>query len=151
MPRVRQATFAAEHDEARENPEALLARVPTPCVQEAAWHPELHRPRLSRDVLDSEMTRAEAQAILDAFQVAVDRSSRIRELVRGRPVEGMAACVAKIIAAERLHARHVLAAADRALAQLGQQSPTESVREREAIPATVAPGRVEMRAHAPAP
>jgi hypothetical protein len=56
----------------------------------------------------------------------------------------------KLVAAERQHARHVLQAADRALAQLGQQSSPEPVREREAIPATVCP-KVEMRAPAPAP
>jgi hypothetical protein len=45
-------------------------------------------------------------------------TARVCQLARGREVVGIAACVAKLISAERQKALHILAAADRALAEL---------------------------------
>jgi hypothetical protein len=64
------------------------------------------------------MTREAAQLILTTFMDAMARSADVRSMARGRPVEGIAACVRKLVDAERQHAIHTLAAADRALASL---------------------------------
>ena len=63
--------------------------------------------------------RCQPQAILNAFQDAVARAENLRKMQIGREVVGIAACVAKLISAERQKALHILAAADRAIAELG--------------------------------
>jgi hypothetical protein len=45
-------------------------------------------------------------------------SSTVRKLALGRPSDGIAACVRKIIAAARQDALHIVQAADAALAEL---------------------------------
>jgi hypothetical protein len=62
--------------------------------------------------------RSPPQAILNAFQGAVDRAENLRRMQIGREVVGIAACVAKLISAERQRCVHILAAADLALAEL---------------------------------
>jgi hypothetical protein len=58
------------------------------------------------------------QAILSEFEAAMEKATRVCQLARGREVVGIAACVAKLISAERQKALHILAAADRAIAEL---------------------------------
>jgi hypothetical protein len=58
------------------------------------------------------------QTILDAFYEAVAWSATVRKLALGRPSDGIAACVRKIIAAARQDALHIVQAADAALAEL---------------------------------
>ena len=58
------------------------------------------------------------QAVLATFQDAVTRAENLRRMQAGREVVGIAACVAKLISAERQKALHILAAADLALAEL---------------------------------
>jgi hypothetical protein len=62
--------------------------------------------------------RCQPQAILQGFEAAMEKAARVCQLARGREVVGIAACVAKLISAERQKALHILAAADRALAEL---------------------------------
>jgi hypothetical protein len=62
--------------------------------------------------------RGQPQAILSAFQHAVDRAENLRRMQIGRPVNGITECVAKLVSAERQKAVHIIAAADRALAEL---------------------------------
>ena len=68
--------------------------------------------------LSSAHPRRVPQAILNAFQDAVARAENLRKMQIGREVVGIAACVAKLISAERQKALHILAAADRAIAEL---------------------------------
>jgi hypothetical protein len=65
------------------------------------------------------LPRGQPQQILHVFQDAVDRAENLRRMMAGRPVTGIVACVKKLISAERQKALHILAAADRALAELG--------------------------------
>jgi hypothetical protein len=58
------------------------------------------------------------QAILNEFEAAMQKAARVADLARGRPVVGIIECVRKLISAERQRALHILAAADRALAEL---------------------------------
>ena len=58
------------------------------------------------------------QFTLSQFQDAVARAENLRWMQVGREVVGIAACVAKLISAERQKALHILAAADRAPAEL---------------------------------
>jgi hypothetical protein len=58
------------------------------------------------------------QAILSDFEAAMQKAARVCQLARGREVGSIAACVAKLVSAERQKALHILAAADRALAEL---------------------------------
>jgi hypothetical protein len=69
--------------------------------------------------LSSARPRGQPQAILNTFQHAVDRAENLRRMQNGREVVGIVACCAKLISAERQKALHILAAADRALAELG--------------------------------
>jgi hypothetical protein len=62
--------------------------------------------------------RALPQQILSNFQDAMEKAGRVCQLARGRPVNGMVECVAKLINAERQKAQHVIQAATVALAQL---------------------------------
>jgi hypothetical protein len=66
------------------------------------------------------MTREAAQLIYDRFTAAVDKAAAVKALMLGRPVGSIAECVGKLVAAERQHALHILAAADRALESLAQ-------------------------------
>ena len=68
--------------------------------------------------LSTPSRRCQPQAILNAFQDAVTRAENLRRMQNGREVVGIAACVAKLISAERQRALHILAAADLALAEL---------------------------------
>jgi hypothetical protein len=63
------------------------------------------------------------QHLLSDFYQAVEKADAVKGLMAGRQVEGIAACVAKLIGAERQRAAHILAAADRALAELEKTSP----------------------------
>jgi hypothetical protein len=58
------------------------------------------------------------QKVLAEFDAAVARSATVKKLALGRPSDGIAACVAKIIAAARQDALHIIQAADVALLQL---------------------------------
>jgi hypothetical protein len=49
----------------------------------------------------------------------MEKADRVCQLSRGREVVGIAACVAKLVSAERQKALHIIQAADRALAELG--------------------------------
>jgi hypothetical protein len=60
------------------------------------------------------------QCILSTFEQAMSRSAAVRSMMRGRPVEGMAALVRKLVAAERQHCLHIIEAADLALASLAE-------------------------------
>jgi hypothetical protein len=62
--------------------------------------------------------RGQPQAILSAFQDAMEKATRVCQLARGREVGSIKACVAKLVSAERQRALHILAAADMALAEL---------------------------------
>jgi hypothetical protein len=68
--------------------------------------------------LSSARPRRPPQAILNEFEVAMAKAVRVCQLARGREVVGIEACVAKLVSAERQKALHILAAADRALAEL---------------------------------
>jgi hypothetical protein len=68
--------------------------------------------------LSTPSRRCQPQAILNAFQDAVARAENLRKMQIGREVVGIAACVAKLVNAERQRALHILAAADRAIAEL---------------------------------
>jgi hypothetical protein len=68
--------------------------------------------------LPSARPRGQPQAILCEFEAAMAKAGRVANLAKGRPVVGIVECVAKLISAERQKALHVLAAADRALAEL---------------------------------
>jgi len=69
--------------------------------------------------LSTHSRRCQPQAILHGFEAAMEKAARVCQLARGREVVGIAACVAKLVNAERQRALHILAAADRALAELG--------------------------------
>ena len=68
--------------------------------------------------LPSARPRSPPQAILSAFQDAMEKATRVCQLARGREVGSIKACVAKLVSAERQRALHILAAADMALAEL---------------------------------
>ena len=63
--------------------------------------------------------RGQPQAILNAFQGAVDRAENLRRMQNGREVVGIIECVAKLIKSERQKAEHIILAADVALKELG--------------------------------
>jgi hypothetical protein len=63
--------------------------------------------------------RGQPQQILHAFEAAMDKATRVCQLARGRPVNGMVECVRKLVGAERQRCVHILAAADAALKELG--------------------------------
>jgi hypothetical protein len=69
--------------------------------------------------LSTPRPRSPPQAILNAFQGAVDRAENLRRMQNGREVVGIVNCVAKLINSERQKAAHIIAAADVALAELG--------------------------------
>jgi hypothetical protein len=48
----------------------------------------------------------------------MEKAARVCQLARGREVVGIKACVAKLVNAERQRVLHILAAADRAIAEL---------------------------------
>ena len=68
--------------------------------------------------LSTPSRRCQPQAILCEFEAAMEKAARVWAIARGREVVGIAACVAKLVSAERQKALHILAAADRALAEL---------------------------------
>jgi hypothetical protein len=68
--------------------------------------------------LSTPSRRCQPQAVLNTFEAAMEKAGRVCQLARGREVVGIAACVAKLISAERQRALHILAAADLALAEL---------------------------------
>jgi hypothetical protein len=68
--------------------------------------------------LSTPSRRCQPQAMLNAFQDAVDRAESLRRMQIGRPSNGTVDCVLKLVNAERLKATNILAAADRALAEL---------------------------------
>jgi hypothetical protein len=68
--------------------------------------------------LASGLPRCPPQQILNEFQGAVDRAENLRRMQNGREVVGIEACVRKLINSERQKAEHILAAADRVLAEL---------------------------------
>jgi hypothetical protein len=57
--------------------------------------------------------------LLSEFEAAMEKAGRVCQLARGREVVGITACCIKLISAERQKAAHIIAAADRALADLG--------------------------------
>jgi hypothetical protein len=63
--------------------------------------------------------RRSPQSILSEFEAAREKATRVADLAKGRPVVGIAACVAKLVSAERQRCVHILAAADAALKELG--------------------------------
>jgi hypothetical protein len=65
------------------------------------------------------LTSARPQAILHAFEDAIEKAGRVCALARGREVVGIVECVKKLVSAERQKAVHILAAADLALKELG--------------------------------
>ena len=62
--------------------------------------------------------RCPPQQILHEFEAAMEKAARVCQLARGREVVGIKACVAKLVNAERQRVLHILAAADRAIAEL---------------------------------
>jgi hypothetical protein len=68
--------------------------------------------------LSTPRPRSPPQAILSDFEAAMAKATRVCQLARGREVVGIEACCVKLISAERQKALHILAAADRALAEL---------------------------------
>jgi hypothetical protein len=69
--------------------------------------------------LSSDLPRRPPQAILSEFEAAMAKATRVADLAKGREVVVIKACVAKLVSAERQRCVHILAAADRALAELG--------------------------------
>jgi hypothetical protein len=69
-------------------------------------------------LLSTPSRRCQPQAILNEFEAAMEKAVRVCQLARGREVVGIAACVAKLVSAEGQKALHILAAADRAIAEL---------------------------------
>jgi hypothetical protein len=70
--------------------------------------------------LSSALASRPPQAILNDFEAAREKATRVADLAKGRPVSSIVECVRKLVSAERQKALHVLVAADRALAELGE-------------------------------
>jgi hypothetical protein len=65
------------------------------------------------------LPRRSPQAVLSEFEAAMQKAARVADLAKGREVIGILECVRKLVSAERQRCVHIIAAADRALAELG--------------------------------